>query len=318
MIAVAGFNTAIDRLITLDRLVVGEVNRASEVRTFLGGKGVHVAQTVAALGERVQLVGLIDAATRNEATRLMSERGVLFHAVEIEGDLRSCLSIRDANGHITEILDGGNEVPKAQRSALIQALLTALTDSDTVVLSGSLPRGFDAHTYAELALHIGSAGKRCLVDTSGQALAHAVAVRPFLVKPNRDEASALSGVALSTVADGVRAAATLLRSGVTMPVVSLGELGVIGIDASGAWHARAALGGRAVNAVGSGDCLMAGLAVGLVRGMALCDVLQLGAACGAANAMNDETGYASADDIAYWHARVRVERVASGNSSPPD
>jgi len=61
MITVAGFNTALDKLVDVDALRPGAMQRASAVRVSFGGKGLHVAQTIAALGERVRLVGLVDA-----------------------------------------------------------------------------------------------------------------------------------------------------------------------------------------------------------------------------------------------------------------
>ncbi|MES2311720.1 MAG: PfkB family carbohydrate kinase, partial [Pseudomonadota bacterium] len=104
MITVIGFNTAIDRFIRLDTLRPGEVSRALDEQAYPGGKGLHVAQTIAALGERVQLVGLVDAAHRNMIGRQMCERGVLFHGIEIADNLRTCIALQDASGQITEIL----------------------------------------------------------------------------------------------------------------------------------------------------------------------------------------------------------------------
>ncbi|WP_346948400.1 PfkB family carbohydrate kinase, partial [Dyella sp.] len=119
MITVAGFNTAIDRLYTLDALEPGVVQRAAAVQAYPGGKGLHVAQTIAALGEPVQLVGLTDAFHRNLIARRMSERGVLFHGVEIPGELRHCLALRERGGRMTEVLDPGPLLqPRAQQQLL--------------------------------------------------------------------------------------------------------------------------------------------------------------------------------------------------------
>lgn len=62
MITVAGFNTAIDSSVRLQStLTPGAVQRAESARGVPGGKGVHVAQMVAELGEEVRPVGLTDA-----------------------------------------------------------------------------------------------------------------------------------------------------------------------------------------------------------------------------------------------------------------
>lgn len=305
MIAVAGFNTAIDHLMQVDALALGGVNRAASEQVLPGGKGLHVAQTIAALGEPVQLVGLIDAAHRNLTARRMSERGVLFHGVEIDAPLRHCIAVRDAAGRITEVLGQGPLLGARDRAALQRAFRLALEDSDLIVLSGSLPRGLPADTYAGLTQQVRAAGKRCLVDASGEALRHALGAQPFLVKPNRDEAEALFGRALDDLAAAAAALRELGARGIAMPVLSLGAQGALGTAEGHMWHATIEL-DTVRNTVGSGDCFLAGMAVGLARGQALPDALRLAVACGGANAMEDETGFVERHRVDQLLGRVQI------------
>ncbi|MDE2248320.1 MAG: 1-phosphofructokinase family hexose kinase [Xanthomonadaceae bacterium] len=309
MITVIGFNTAIDRFIRLDTLRPGEVNRALEEHVYPGGKGLHVAQTVAALGERVQLVGLVDPLHRNLIARRMSERGVLFHGIETAAPLRQCVALQDASGQITEVLGQGPQLGERDRMALHRAFRLALAESELVILSGSLPCGLAADTYADLTRQARTAGKRCLVDASGEALRQAVAAQPFLLKPNRDEAEALFGRAVGDLDTAVAALRELYARGVAMPVLSLGKLGAVGMDESGVWHAAVEL-EQVRNTVGSGDCFLAGMAVAIKRGESLREALRLAVACGAANAMDVETGYVRADQVEALLGRVRVNAWA--------
>ncbi|GAB3792687.1 1-phosphofructokinase family hexose kinase [Dyella agri] len=306
MITVLGINTAIDHLMQVDTLHLGEVNRTVHEQVLPGGKGLHVAQTVAALREPVQLIGLIDAAHRNLTARRMSERGVLFHGVEIDAPLRHCIALQDARGQITEVLGQGPELGERDRVALQRAFRLALAESDLVVLSGSLPRGLAADTYAELAQQVRAAGKRCLVDASGEVLRQAVSAQPFLLKPNRDEAEALFGRPVGDLEAAVAALRELSARGVAMPVLSLGALGAVGMDGDSVWHAAVEL-EQVRNTVGSGDCFLAGMAVAIRRGEPLPEALRLAVACGAANAMDVETGYVRPDQVEALLGRVRVK-----------
>jgi 1-phosphofructokinase family hexose kinase len=306
VITVIGFNTAIDRFIRLDTLRPGEVSRALDEQVRPGGKGLHVAQTIAALGERVQLIGLVDPAHRNMIGRQMCERGVLFHGIEVADNLRTCIALQDANGQITEILGQGPLLDSAQQETLLRAFRRGVDDSDLVVLSGSLPRGFPATTYAELAAHVRDAGKRCLVDAGGELLRNVVSSQPFLVKPNRDEISELLEHPVNDLADALAAARELHVRGVAMPVVSMGALGAVAVDESGAWHASIEL-AQVRNTVGSGDCFLAGMAVALQRREPLCEALRFAVASGAANAMEVETGYASSVQVRALLGQVRVQ-----------
>jgi len=305
VITVVGINTAIDHLMRVDVLHLGEVNRTVHEQVLPGGKGLHVAQTIAALGESVQLIGLIDAAHRNLTARRMSERGVLFHGVEIDAPLRHCIALQDADGRITEVLGQGPQLGERDRAALQRAFRLALAESELVILSGSLPRGLPVDTYAELAQQVHAAGKRCLIDASGEVLRQAVAAQPFLLKPNRDEAEALFGRSVGDLDAAVTALRELAARGVAMPVLSLGAQGALGMDDSGVWHAAVEL-EQVRNTVGSGDCFLAGMAVAIRRREPLCEALRLAVACGAANAMDVETGYVRPDQVEALLGRVRV------------
>jgi 1-phosphofructokinase family hexose kinase len=309
VITVIGFNTAIDRFIQVESWRPGEVSRALDERVCPGGKGLHVAQTIAALGERVQLVGLVDPAHRNLIGRQMCERGVLFHGIEVADSIRTCIALQDAGGQITEILGQGPLLDGTQQEALRRAFRRSVEDSDLVVLSGSLPRGFPSTTYAELAAHVRDAGKRCLLDASGELLRHALPVRPFLVKPNRDEITELFGRPIGDLATAVDAVGELQARGIATPVVTLGALGAVAADASGMWHAAIEL-EQVRNTVGSGDCLLAGVTVGMARSMNLEETLRLGVACGAANTQGEETGFVERRAVEALLSQVRVQRLA--------
>lgn len=310
MITVAGFNTAIDHWMELDALRPGKVHRAAREEILPGGKGLHVAQTIAALGEPARLIGIVDAAHRDFIARRMDARGVHFQAVEIDAPLRHCMALREADGRSTEVLGPGPELGAHDAALLADAFRAALADSRLMVLSGSLPRGLGADTYAGFVRAARAAGRRCGVDTSGALLRQTLAAQPFLLKPNRDEAEALLGHPIPDVDTAVVALRELAARGVEWPALSLGAQGAVALDAGGAWHAAVAL--REVrNTVGSGDCFLAGMAVALVRGQPLPEALRLAVACGAANAMSVETGYVRRDAVDALLPRVTLRAWTS-------
>lgn len=308
MITVAGFNTAIDRFVQVDALTPGEVHRVKEEKIYPGGKGVHVAQTIAELGERVRLIGLVDQAHEAFITRQLNARGALFHGVAIEGQLRQCLALQEPGGRITEILAQGPQLNPIEQDALLREFGRSVEDSELMILSGSLPRGFADSLYAGLVEYAHGLGKRCLVDASGEALRHAVDAKPLLVKPNRDEISRLVGYPVSDLHAAEKAVTALRERGVTTPVVSLGELGAVAADESGVWHAQLAS-TQVRNVVGSGDCFLAGMAVAILRKLPLDEALRLAVACGVANAESEETGFAKRSHVDALLPRVTVRRL---------
>jgi tagatose 6-phosphate kinase len=304
MITVGGFNTSIDKALDLDDLRVGAVNRVRRAQAWPGGKGLHVAATVAALGEPVALVGLIDAAHRHEFEDVLGARGVEFQGVETSGGLRTCLAVRDQGGaRITEILEPGPELDAETREELRARFLAAARRSSLAVLSGSVPPGFDDAAYGQLVASLGEIGVRCLVDASGGLLRRAVEARPFLIKPNREEAEALTGEAVDGPPAAARVARALVARGVETVIVSLGAAGAVAASGGRVLHASVSV-PEARHPVGSGDCLLGGVAVALARGESVEDVRRLGVACGAANTMTAETGWVRRADVDALRPRV--------------
>lgn len=311
MITVAGFNTSLDRRVELaGDLVPGAVQRAKSGEALPGGKGLHVAQTVAGLGEPVQLIGLTDAVHRATIDAYLRSRRVAWHGVALHGDLRQCLALQEPGGRSTEILEPGPVLDDDAQAALLDTVHRLLPGSDVLVLSGSLPRGFPGSTYARLIRAATKAGVKSLVDTSGAALYEALDAAPWLVKPNADEAAALVGQPVRDIAEAETCARLLHARGAANVVVTLGAQGAVAFDGETAWHGWSdAVDVR--SAVGSGDCFLAAFAVGAARSEALGATLARGIACGAVNAASDATGFADSGRVAEWlpHVHVRVLRA---------
>lgn len=312
MITVAGFNTAVDRTVQLDVLKVGAVQRARSAMARPGGKGLHVAQTIAALGEQVCLVGLDDAVHATLFANHLRARGVEWRAVRIDGDLRQCLAVHEADGRVTELLEPSGRVDPGARHALLNAVVEFIARSDALVLSGSLPDGFPTDTYATLVKRAAQLGLPCLVDTSGEALRVAIQSEPWLVKPNADECSALLRKPVTDVATAAECVNYLRAEGVHWPVVTLGADGALAFDGHATWHAWSdAVEHR--NSVGSGDCFVAAMAVAIVRKRPVKEALRCAVAAGAANAGAEESGFA---DIAHVRALLPLVHLQLAHVQP--
>ena len=296
MIVVAGFNSSVDRLMEANAVAVGAVTRVRNVIAGPGGKGAHVALTVATLGEPVRLVGIVDELHREWFQHFFAARGVEFDAVPVAGSIRTCVAVRDQEGRTTEFLEPGPTLTSAERTALLDRFRTAASGISVIVLSGSVPAGVSANAYAELTDAVARAGGRVLLDASGTALRLGMAARPFLVKPNAEEAASLVGHPVDSI-EAAHAAAATIAAGVTAAVVTLGAQGIVAVWNGRACRVPAPLLPQTGNIVASGDCLLGGIAVALARGGTANDALQLGVACGAANALTPEAGLIRRADV---------------------
>lgn len=261
-------NTAVDRVMVVDRLHLGAVHRIVDERQFAGGKPVNVARFVRALGGEVRLVALIGGRTGSWAKQLAEAEGLSTTWVETPGESRICdVMVERHSGRATVINGERESVPMGaveRFKAVVERRMLELPQGSMAVLSGSLPAGFAAEWYANLAAKAAAAGVAVGVDAHGQPLARILAgeeAAPTWLKANREEfAQALGGKSLR------RAAERLLSRGSRMVVVTDGGRG------GRAWAAGRQFSFTAVNAAvknptGCGDAFLAGLVMATTLGL---------------------------------------------------
>lgn len=283
MIVTVTPNPSLDRTLHLPRLTPGSVNRATAGMTEPSGKGVNVALALDRVGVDVRAVLPVGGATGDEVVERLGLLGLRVVAVPIAGQVRSNVSLVEADGRSTKVNEPGPALSGEEVAALCAAALSVGADGDWTVWAGSLPAGFAPTRLAAAVAEARTAGRRVAVDSSGGALEAVLGNDrdglPHLIKPNVEELAEVVGATLTTVGEVTAAAQTLLARGVRTVLVSLGGDGAVLIDAElpeplyGTAPAR-----RVVNTVGAGDALLAGfLAEPLGGAEALASALRFGA-----------------------------------------
>lgn len=101
------------------------------------------------------------------------------------------------------------------------------------------------------------------------------------VTPNESEAEGLTGIAVTSVSDAIRAAEALLAKGVGTAIITLGENGALFHDGANPVHVPAFDAGPVVETTGAGDAFNGGFAAALARGMAPLDAVRFASATAA-------------------------------------
>jgi 1-phosphofructokinase len=312
-------NPSLDRTVEVPVLVRGQVIRSTSRLLHPGGKGVNVARALLANGVDAWAVLPAGGAVGRELVELLVDEGVLMTAVEVGAATRSNLTVSEPDGTVTKINVDGEALTTAEIDTLAETVMKLAHPSDWVVLSGSLPPGAADDVYARLTRRFAASQIAVAVDTSGQALAQAVAAGPALVKPNRDELAEAVGAEIRTLGGAVDAARALRQAGAGTVLASLGPDGailvagadVVGRGGSGdsdsdsgstddVWYGRCAV-DEPRSTVGAGDCLLAGYLASRQRGdQALAVALRWAAAAVGLPG----SGMPSPDDIAPRQAHV--------------
>lgn len=286
---VAGPNLALDRVVRLERLRPGEVNRFRDACAVPGGKGVNVCRAAGRLGTRSVLVGLVPGRTGRAAAELAKAEGIELRAVECEGEIRVATIVLEDHGRVTVLNEPGPPANLVTWRRYVETLRAENSTNGPLVCTGSLPREAPEDAYAELVEMGHRTGRKVIVDASGPPLAAVLPARPDVVIPNLPEAEeALGQGGGQPVASGPRArhraeaaARRLVAAGAGAAIVTAGEAGAALAGPFGeVW--LGAPPARLVNPVGAGDCFAAGLAAGLEAGAPLPDAARRGMAAAAA------------------------------------
>lgn len=298
-------NPAIDLTAGLDTLSPGEVNRAASAETHAGGKGVNVAACLADWGLKPAAAGLLGRENAATFETLFSDKGVEDRMIRLPGATRINVKLAEAGGRTTDVNLPGLATTSADLDR-VRATLDACSP-DVLVLAGSLPEGMSEAVWADLSAEWRSRGARIVLDVSGAPLAQALArprSRPNVIKPNRDELSALAGERLDNA--GLLRRALLIRaSGVEWTVVSLGVDGALFVGDQGAVHA-APLAVDARSSVGAGDAMVAGLTAALAEGAHLERFARLGTAFSAGKLRVVGPHLPPRDEIEALAAQVKI------------
>ena len=309
MILVLNLNASIDKRYQLTELNKGEVMRAQSVDNTPGGKGLHVANVTTIMGEKTVATGLLGGKAGEFIADKIKDYGIRGDFVSIAGETRSCLAILTADGAQTEILEPGPMVSTAELNKFQQKYTELLSRAEVVVASGSVPQGVPKDFYASLIREAKAAGRKFLLDTSGELLANGIKAQPYFIKPNKDEIQALTGHKVETESEVIKEVQNFLQAGIGLAVVSLGAKGSIaGTD--GHIYRVEVPKIECKNPVGSGDSYVAGIAVGIARNLAIEDILKLGAACGTANAMEEESGFVRKERVETLLSQIKINEIA--------
>jgi 1-phosphofructokinase family hexose kinase len=290
-------NPGLDRTLTVPSLHNNAVLRATASHLDWGGKGFNVSRALHALGEKSVALGIVGGFTGQMLTQGLADLGIKTDFVQIAGETRTNTVIEEAHsGRYIKVNEAGPTVDEAALAALYERLTTHLTVGSYFALCGSLPPGVPPGFYAELITLIQQRGGIACLDTSGEALRRALRSAPFLVKPNAEEATEVTGIPINDTKTAQRAAGYFLDHGVTLVALTMGADGLLFAARDYSVHLRPPQ--VAVQTpVGIGDALLAGLIYGLRHELPLADIARWGVATGTAAAMTSGVGVGSRAEI---------------------
>src|SRR6516162_5977154 len=276
-------NPAFDIATATDRVVPAHKLRCAAPRYDPGGGGINVARGVHALGGGAIAIFPAGGAAGEMIRHLLEQEGVAHHPIAIAGFTRESLAVDEREtGRQYRFILPGPEISERDQERCLDELSLLAPKADFIVASGSLPIGVSDDFYTRVPELANKLGKRLILDTSGSALKKAGG-GIYLLKPSLRELEDLSGREIRSEGDQERAARQIVERGRSEVVVlSLGAEGALLATADGCERFAAIPVETARSTVGAGDSMLAGIVLGLSRGLPLHEAVRFGMAAGAA------------------------------------
>jgi len=304
-------NPALDIATATEHVRAEHKLRCEAPRYDPGGGGINVARAVHALGGDARAIFPAGGAAGEMIRHLLQQEDVAYEAIAVSGFTRESLAVDERRtGKQYRFLLPGPAISQQDQERCLAALSRAAPEADYIVASGSLPLGVPDAFYARVTELAQRRGKRFVLDTSGAALkqaGHGI----YLLKPSLRELAELSGRGIRNERDEEEAARELIAEGRSeIVVVSLGARGAL--VATGGESARLpAIATQAKSTVGAGDSLLAGIVLGLCRGLALRDAVRFGIAAGTAALLGPGTQLCRRDDVERMYDELSQTRPSA-------
>lgn len=258
MIHTITMNPSLDYIVTTD-FKTGYTNRTTAEEMFPGGKGINVSLVLKNLGFDSVALGFVAGFVGEEIVRRTA--GIYSGFIRLEeGNSRINVKLKNSDG--TEINGMGPHIPQEKVDEFMNQM-KSLNKKDVLVLGGSVPSNLSNEIYMDILKAV-----KCeyvVVDATGDLLVNCLQYKPFLIKPNLHELEEIFKVKIESNKDIEHYARELQKKGARNVLISMGKNGAMLVDETGIMRKLTAPKGKLINAVGSGDSMVAGFLAGYLE-----------------------------------------------------
>jgi 6-phosphofructokinase 2 len=283
LIVTLTINPAVDRTVTVDKLVFEDRAYILDRAEAAGGRGINASQVIHAFGGKTMALLTSGGPAGERMEKSLRGMGFPFESVKVQSESRINLTISDKQGLTVKLNEKGESLAASEIKSIRDLVDKKLDGAKWLMICGSMQPGVRPHFYCELIELAKRRGVPTLLDTDGEALQHALEAKPAVISPNQHEAERLLGRALLTRTQFLEAVERIHAMGPQSVVLSLGSRGALGVSPEGMFEA---LPPRidALCPIGAGDALAAAFVWSMEKGKSFAESLRWGVAAGTATA----------------------------------
>ena len=310
MIVTLTANPAIDKNVTVDRLVFEDRAYIQSTTESAGGRGINASRVLHSFGAETLAILVSGGPAGERLEELLSTAGFPTEVVRISHEIRGNLTISDQQGLTIKLNELGPEVSAEEIQALERAVANRLGSAQWLMICGSIPPGTDPEFYCRLIEMARAQNVKTLLDTDGDALLRGIEAGPTIVKPNQQEAERLLNRALITRAHFREAVTRIKALGAESVMLSLGSRGVVATQGEQIIEATPPR-IDALCPIGAGDASAAAFVWASTNGKDFAECLRWSVAAGTASATLPGVTFATLEQTREVYRQVEVRPVTA-------
>lgn len=287
-----GLSPAIQKILLFNNFKQGEVNRSHSYLTDAAGKCVNVCRVLTQGGMNASCLTVAGRENRTEFENLCRRDSLDLSTVETSGRVRICTTLVETeNNRCSEIVVNEPEaITEDEELAFKNVFLKILSQGyRSVIISGSRLKGFSENIIPFIVKAAKEQKVLLFTDYKGIDLISSFInkdICPDYIKINEQEFIE-TFKDCKNLKDGLKEVSLKYKS---VFIISRGSLSTIVADRGNLFEVESKL-IKALNPIGCGDAMMAGLAQGILEGLQLKEAVIKGRDYATLNALSIHPGW---------------------------
>lgn len=297
-------NPALDIHYYLDNFKPLSENYAHSASKSAGGKGINVSRALSMLEVENRAVVILGNESAEEFKDLLSKSDISYEAVYCDAKIRENVTLHPHNDKETRIsLDTFSITEENFNQAFC---LADLKKNDILIFAGRLPKGILKSAVIEKLKELAASGVLLAVDCNSFTPSDIKELRPWFIKPNSDEAKALTGIDAEDLNSAYLAAVKLSKDyDIPNVLISAGKEGAAYYGEYGGFSVLVPK-IAAVSTIGAGDSTVAGFVGAFYKNESIIECLRTACASGTAACLSEGTEPPTKENFSKIKSQIEV------------